>query len=86
MSSSAVRIVSAAGTAKAAEGGWILAEELAAADGDVEAALSAWEVRQLALGRSLLAKTRDIGYRSQVAGTFKAGAPDLVFGLYGPGN
>jgi 2,6-dihydroxypyridine 3-monooxygenase len=82
----ACRPHAAAGTAKAAEDGWILAEELAAADGDVEAALFAWEVRQLALGRSLLARTRDIGYRSQVAGTFKAGAPDLVFGLYGPGN
>ena len=82
----AVRPHAAAGTAKAAEDGWILAEEMAAAEGDVEAALLAWEERQLALGRSLLARTRDIGHRSQVAGTFKAGAPDLVFGLYGPGN
>lgn len=82
----ACRPHAAAGTAKAAEDGWILAEEMAAADGDVKAALSAWEVRQLALGQSLLARTRDIGHRSQVAGTFMPGAPDLVFGLYGPGN
>jgi 2,6-dihydroxypyridine 3-monooxygenase len=82
----AVRPHAAAGTAKAAEDGWILAEEMAVVGRDVKAALSAWEVRQLALGRSLLARTRDIGYRSQVAGTFMPGAPDLVFGLYGPGN
>lgn len=82
----ACRPHAAAGTAKAAEDGWILAEEIAAADGNVEVALAAWEARQLALGRSLLARTRDIGYRSQVAGTFTPGAPDLVFGLYGPGN
>ena len=82
----ACRPHAAAGTAKAAEDGWILAEEIAAADGDVLKALAAWEVRQLALGHSLLERTRDIGYRSQVAGTFKAGDPDLVFGLYAPGN
>jgi 2,6-dihydroxypyridine 3-monooxygenase len=82
----ACRPHAAAGTAKAAEDGWILAEEMDAANGDVVAALAAWEVRQLALGRSLLARTRDIGARSQFEGTFKAGDPELVFGLYGPGN
>ncbi len=82
----ACRPHAAAGTAKAAEDGWILAEEFASTGGDVVATLAAWEVRQLALGKNLLDRTRNIGFRSQVAGTFKAGDPDLVFGLYGPGN
>jgi 2-polyprenyl-6-methoxyphenol hydroxylase-like FAD-dependent oxidoreductase len=60
--------VADSGIAKAAEDGWILAEEMAAAEGDVEAALATWEVRQLALGRSLLARTRDIGYGSPIYG------------------
>jgi 2,6-dihydroxypyridine 3-monooxygenase len=54
----AVRPHAAAGTAKAAQDGWALAEELTARDGNVPAALAAWERRQLALGRSLLARTR----------------------------
>jgi 2,6-dihydroxypyridine 3-monooxygenase len=82
----AVRPHAAAGTAKAAADGWALADELTAADGDVPAALAAWERRQLALGRSLLARCRDIGDSSQFSGTFRPGDPNLIFGLYGPGN
>ena len=82
----AVRPHAAAGTAKAAADGWALAQELTAADGDVGAALAAWEHRQLALGRSLLARCRDIGDSSQFSGTFRPGDPRLIFGLYGPGN
>ena len=82
----AVRPHAAAGTAKAAADGWALAAELAAAGGNVPAALAAWERRQLALGRSLLARCRDIGESSQSSGTFRPGDPRLVFGLYGPGN
>jgi 2,6-dihydroxypyridine 3-monooxygenase len=82
----AVRPHAAAGTAKAAADGWALAEELTAAGGDVPAALAAWERRQLALGRSLLARCRDIGDSSQFSGTFRPGDPQLIFGLYGPGN
>ncbi len=82
----AVRPHAAAGTAKAAADGWALAAELVAADGDVPAALAAWERRQLALGRSLLARCRDIGESSQFSGTFRPGDPRLIFGLYGPGN
>ena len=81
-----VRPHAAAGTAKAAEDGWVLAEELAAADGDVPTALAKWETRQLALGHDLLARTRDIGRRSQIDGDFIAGDPRLVFGLYRPGH
>lgn len=82
----AVRPHAAAGTAKAAADGWALAEELTAAGGDVPAALAAWERRQLALGRDLLARCRAIGDSSQFSGTFRPGDPRLIFGLYGPGN
>jgi 2,6-dihydroxypyridine 3-monooxygenase len=82
----AVRPHAAAGTAKAAADGWALAEELTSAGGDVPAALAAWERRQLALGRDLLARCRDIGDSSQFLGTFRPGDPRLIFGLYGPGN
>jgi 2,6-dihydroxypyridine 3-monooxygenase len=82
----AVRPHAAAGTAKAAADGWALADELAAAGGHVPAALAAWEPRQLALGRSLLARCREIGDSSQFSGTFRPGDPRLIFGLYGPGN
>lgn len=82
----AVRPHAAAGTAKAAADGWALAGELSAAGGDVPAALAAWERRQLALGRDLLARCREIGDSSQFLGTFRPGDPRLIFGLHGPGN
>jgi 2,6-dihydroxypyridine 3-monooxygenase len=82
----AVRPHAAAGTAKAAADGWVLAAELEAAGGDVPAALARWERSQLALGRELLARCRDIGDSSQFHGTFRPGDQRLIFGLYGPGN
>jgi len=69
----AVRPHAAAGTAKAAADGWALAEELAAADGDVPAALGAWERRQSRSARGLLARCREIGDSSQFLGTFRPG-------------
>jgi 2,6-dihydroxypyridine 3-monooxygenase len=82
----AVRPHAAAGTAKAAADGWALAAELTAAGGDVPAALARWERGQLALGRDLLTRCREIGDSSQVHGTFRPGDRRLIFGLYGPGN
>lgn len=82
----AVRPHAAAGTAKAAEDGWVLAEELLRAQGDVDVALPRWERRQSTLGASLLARTREIGDSSQRRGDFRPGDPRLVFGLYGPGR
>jgi 2,6-dihydroxypyridine 3-monooxygenase len=82
----AVRPHAAAGTAKAADDAWALAEELTASGGDVPAALAAWERRQLSVGRALLARTRDIGNSSQFSGTFRPGDPKLIFGLHGPGR
>jgi 2,6-dihydroxypyridine 3-monooxygenase len=82
----AVRPHAAAATAKAADDGWALAEELSAAGGDVPAALAAWEHRQLLVGRQLLARTREIGDSSQLTGTFRPGDPRLIFGLHEPGH
>jgi len=82
----AVRPHAAAGTAKAADDGWALADELAAAGGQVPAALAAWERRQLQVGRRLLARTREIGDSSQFSGTFRPGDPRLIFGLHEPGH
>ena len=82
----AVRPHAAAGTAKAAADGWALAAALTAAGGDVPAALARWERGQLALGRDLLARCREIGDSSQFGGTFRPGDRRLIFGLYGPGN
>ncbi len=76
----------AAGTAKAAADGWTLRNAVAANPGDVDAALAAWEPEQLALGRSLVERTRSIGRRSQFDGTWVAGDPELIFGLYRPGD
>jgi len=75
----------AAGTAKAAEDGWQLAEAMRASDGDVIAALQQWERKQLALGRSVLARTREAGRRAQVDNTWRIGDP-LPFGLYSIGD
>lgn len=81
----AVRPHAAAGTAKAAEDGWALAEALASTD-SVDAALATWEPTQLALGRSLLDRTRRIGTRSQVTNEWDPNDPELIFGLHEPGR
>ena len=74
----------AAGTAKAAADAEALALAIDAADGDVPAALRAWEPEQLALGRSTTARTRAVGERAQVTGTFRPGDPEVAFGLHRP--
>jgi 2,6-dihydroxypyridine 3-monooxygenase len=80
-----VRPHAAAGTAKAAADAWALADALVEHD-DIAEALAAWEPGQLALGRQLLDRTRRIGARSQFDGDWRAGDPELIFGLYGPGE
>jgi 2,6-dihydroxypyridine 3-monooxygenase len=74
----------AAGTAKAAADARALAHAIEAADGAVPAALRAWEPAQLALGRATTARTREVGERAQVTGTFRPGDPEVAFGLYRP--
>lgn len=81
----AVRPHAAAGTAKAADDGWALAEALEHAP-DLDGALTTYESTQLALGRELLQRTRAIGARSQVTNTWVPGDPELIFGLHQPGD
>ncbi|SDY63263.1 FAD binding domain-containing protein [Herbiconiux ginsengi] len=75
----------AAGTAKAAADAWALRDALLAADGDIPAALTAWEPGQLELSRQLLDRVMEMGDRSQFLNTWLPGDPSLRFGLYGPG-
>ncbi len=81
----AVRPHAAAGTAKAAEDGWVLASCLDRAS-SVPEALADWQVSQLKLGKQLLDRTRDIGRRSQIDNSWTPGDPDFIFGLHEPGN
>jgi 2,6-dihydroxypyridine 3-monooxygenase len=76
----------AAGTAKAAEESYALRNALAAHPTDLPAALAAWETTQLRVGRDLVARTRRIGRRSQFDGTWDPSDPEIIFGLYGPGQ
>jgi 2,6-dihydroxypyridine 3-monooxygenase len=82
----AVRPHAAAATAKGADDVWALAAALTCHDGDVEAALRAWEPAQLELGRALLRRTRDLGEGAQVRGDWVPGDPALTFGLRTPGD
>jgi 2,6-dihydroxypyridine 3-monooxygenase len=81
----ALRPHAAAGTAKAAEDAWKLADAIRETDGDVTAALRRWEPGQLALGRDALRRTREAGDRSQFHCTWRVGDP-LPFGLYETGD
>jgi len=81
----AVRPHAAAGTAKAAEDAWALDRCLNSST-SLDDALAAWEHQQLALGNSLLERTRSIGARSQFDNTWEPGDADLIFGLHGPGD
>ena len=74
----------AAGSAKAAEDAWKLAEAVGACGGDVVEALNRWEPDQLALGRQVLARARAAGERLQ-HGQWRTGEP-LSFGLYEVGD
>lgn len=82
----AVRPHAAAGTAKAADDAWALVGALRDADGDVPAALKAWETTQLDLGHRLLGRCREIGRRSQVDNDWDPSDPYLIFGLHEPGR
>ena len=82
----AARPHAAAGTAKAAADAWALAEAVAGVGGDVPGALRRWEASQLALGRQLIARVKDLGRSSQFEGGWRPGDPTLRFGLWGPGS
>lgn len=74
----------AAGTAKAAEDGWQLAQVLARASG-VDEALRRWEANQLALGRDVVRRATAAGDRIQRRGAWRVGDA-LPFGLYRTGD
>jgi 2,6-dihydroxypyridine 3-monooxygenase len=76
----------AAGTAKAAENAWTLAEAIEASDDDLPRALQTWSRQQTALGSNLVARARHIGDGSQFRCDWRPGDPDLRFGLYEPGD
>ncbi len=81
-----VRPHAAAATAKGAADVWALAAALLAAGGDVPGALRSWEPAQLALGRALLARNRELGEGAQFRGDWIPGDPALTFGLREPGD
>jgi 2,6-dihydroxypyridine 3-monooxygenase len=81
----AARPHAAAGTAKAAENAWKLAEAVGRNE-SVEQALQDWEPAQLELGRRLVERSRQIGTRYQVLSNSAPEDPKLRFGLYGPGK
>jgi 2,6-dihydroxypyridine 3-monooxygenase len=79
----------AAGQAKACADSWALRDALSETSGDVHAALARWEPGQLALARSALQRTREMGEASQFSGTMVPGDPNWKFGLschQEPGN
>jgi 2,6-dihydroxypyridine 3-monooxygenase len=80
----AARPHAAAGSAKAAEDGRRLAGALAGADGAIDSRLRDWEAGQLAIGRDLVARSRDAGERLQ-RGAWPVGAP-LPYGLHEVGD
>ena len=81
-----IRPHAAAGTAKAAEDAYKLAEAITKSGRDVAQALREWEPAQLDMGRSVFERARDLGDRSQFHGTYRPPDPYLSFGLYQPGD
>lgn len=82
----AARPHAAAGTAKAAENAWTLAEALCSSPENWMAALQGWSAHQTSLGVQLTARARHIGEGSQFRCDWRPGDPQLRFGLYQPGD
>lgn len=82
---SALRPHIAAGTAKAAEAAWMLADAVTACDHDVVAALDAWEPEVLELEHHAVARTREAGISVQFDNTWTIGDP-IPFGLRETGD
>jgi 2,6-dihydroxypyridine 3-monooxygenase len=73
-----------ASVGKAAMNAWRLADCLRAANGDIPAALAAWEPAELALGNDFVGRNRAIGQRSLVEGRYDPADPLYRPGLFGP--
>jgi 2,6-dihydroxypyridine 3-monooxygenase len=82
----ATRPHAGAATTKAAVDAWRLAEKLVAHDGNVPAALAAWEPDQLAVGRAFVKRNQAMGTWSLVENRFDPTSPEIRPGLYGPGR
>lgn len=82
----AARPHAAAGTAKAAENAWTLAEAIEHSGDDLVGALQRWSAHQTALGNDLLERTRHLGDGSQFRCDWRPGDPGHRFGLYEPGD
>jgi 2,6-dihydroxypyridine 3-monooxygenase len=82
---SALRPHIAAGTAKAAEAAWMLADAVVAADHDVVAALESWEPLVLELEHSAVARTREAGVSVQFESRWTIGDA-IPFGLRETGD
>jgi 2,6-dihydroxypyridine 3-monooxygenase len=80
----ATRPHAGAATTKAAVDAWRLAEKIVAHDGDVPAALAAWEPDQLAVGRAFVKRNQAMGHLSLVANRFDPTSPEIRPGLRGP--
>lgn len=76
----------AAGTAKAAADAWALRDALRDGSADLDSALRAWERGQLALGASVVERSRRMGLRSQFEDAMEPGDPTWKFGLFEAGN
>jgi 2,6-dihydroxypyridine 3-monooxygenase len=76
----------AAGAAKAVADAIALSAHLVKADFDVDAALANWEPTQLAIGRNLVKRVREMGARSQFENSWVPGDPAFDFGLPGPND
>ena len=82
----AARPHAAAGTAKAAENAWTLAEAIASLEDDLPGTLQRWSADQTALGSSLVVRSRQMGEGSQFRCDWRPGDPGLRFGLYEAGD
>jgi 2,6-dihydroxypyridine 3-monooxygenase len=82
----AARPHAAAGTAKAAADAWALAGALAGGGGDLAGILGTWQQGQLLLGRQVVARSRALGDSAQLQSSWRPGDPDLLFGLWQPGD
>jgi 2,6-dihydroxypyridine 3-monooxygenase len=71
----------AAGTAKAADDAWSLADSLIAHQGDIDAGLRAWEPGRLILGNRLIDRIERMGRASQVDSNWDPTDSTLRFGL-----
>lgn len=82
----ATRPHAGAATAKAAVNAFALADALVAADGDIDAALAAWEPEQMRLGETFLLRNQAMGRRSLVENRYNPTDFDQMPGLFGPGR